>query len=77
MKDEFIYPCTIIEDRYNGVYSGGVWTAWNKYKENVPDEIDDSDVPCANFWYNYKEIVGLGKTPHKAYKDLEKKLGKQ
>lgn len=73
MEDE-IYPLIIIRDRYTGVYSGGKYTAWNVEFEEIPKEIEDSDVPCRNFWYEQEDnptyIVGRGDTVREALEDL-------
>ena len=76
-----IYPLTICFDRYNGVYSGGLYTAWNCDSENVPTEISDDDVTCANFWrdvrnrhYTFLPAFGKGSTVEEAVADLRKKL---
>ena len=69
-----IYPLVIIRDRYTGVYSGGYFTAWNMYLEDIPQEIEADDVSCYNFWYSYEGIVGLGKTPNEAIEDLQQKI---
>lgn len=70
-----LYPVTIIEDRYTGAYSGGKWTAFNRYADDIPEEVDDSDVPCFTFWWSTnKEPVGIGNTPDEALRDLEEKI---
>lgn len=69
-----IYPLVIIKDRYMGTYSGGEYTAWNMYHEEIPEDIDEDDVSCYAFWRSYSGVVGLGKTPDDAIKDLERKL---
>lgn len=69
-----IYPLTIIRDRYNGVYSGGVYTAWNKYWSDIPDSVAGDDISCCEFWSRTKTIVGLGLTPNLAEYDLMQKL---
>lgn len=74
---KFVYPVTIIQDRYSGTYSGGQWTAFNLYKEQVPDAVDDSDVPCREFWTlasNFHLAIGRGATPDEAFEDLKKRL---
>lgn len=75
MKNE-IYPCTIVNDRYNGIYSGGKWTAWNLDAENVPSEINGGDMACLNFWEVESEcyIIGRGNTIIEAYKNLYERL---
>lgn len=65
-----IYPCTIIRDRYGGVYSGGEWLAWPLPEDEVPEGPSDSDVACANFWGLSMEAVGRGINPSDAYQDL-------
>lgn len=63
-----MYPIIVIQDRYSGVYSGGKYTAWNTF--DIPEEIDESDPICAEFWYTYIGTVGKGDTPEEAIKDL-------
>lgn len=71
-----MYPCTIIKDRYTGAYSGGEWTCWPKYIEEIPDEIEAGDIPCMEFWKSYDTSkVGIGDSPNDAVKDLRIKLG--
>lgn len=76
-----IYPLTIIKDRYTGSYSGGKFTAWNLDFDEVPGDIESSDIPCSTFWgeneRDEKYVVGLGKTPNKSLKDLCFKLKKK
>ena len=76
-----IYPLTICFDRYNGVYSGGLYTAWNCDPENVPTEISDDDVTCADFWrdvrnhhYTFLPTFGVGSTVDEAIENLRKKI---
>lgn len=79
-----IYPCTIIKDRYNGTYSGGVFTAWNEDCYEIPDEVSGDDTECQDFWYSNKIkpfnvfgeplFVGKGRTPQEAYNDLLSKV---
>lgn len=71
---EDIYPLTIVRDRYNGTYSGGTFTAWRKYPDSIPSDIDDSDVPCMLFWNDFKGIVGKGYTIDEAVADLLRQL---
>ena len=76
--EDSIYPLIIIRDRYTGVYSGGKYTAWNVELEEIPTEIEDSDVPCRNFWYEQEDnptyIVGKGDTVKEALTSLYVKL---
>ena len=79
-----IYPLTICFDRYSGVYSGGAYTAWNCDSDDVPTEISNDDVTCANFWRRAKARhksnddfipeFGVGSTVEEAVADLRKKL---
>lgn len=72
-----IHPVTIVKDRYNGSYSGGMYLAFNLDHYDLPDEIDDGDVDCMNFWVLVKhtnDIVGIGATPNDAFNNLLKKL---
>ena len=74
--DNEIYPLTIIKDRYTGVYSGGKYTAWNMYHDEIPKEIDEDDVTCINFWA-YNDIpVGIGETIYSAIESLKENLKK-
>lgn len=70
-----LYPLTIIKDRYNGVYSGGKYTAWNLEPEKIPKRIFYDDVSCYGFWLRNKVPVGKGNTPLEAIKNLEELLG--
>lgn len=73
---DYIFPLTIVKDRYMGVYSGGLFTAWNMYSECVPEEIGDDDCTAFDFWNNDSKayIIGIGKTPDEAVHDLYLKL---
>lgn len=73
---DYQYPVTIVADRYAGTYSGGNYTAWPLYPHQLPDGHDDGDSECMNFWYEYKEPVGKGRTPQAAFEDLLVKVGK-
>ena len=74
------YPLTVVMDRYSGTYSGGYFTAWNKYPEEIPSCIDDSDGIAMDFWDNYhkkekalkdgSQMVGFGETADAAINDL-------
>lgn len=83
MKD--IYPLTIIQDRYTGTYSHGLYTAWNLDFYSIPQEIDGDNNTCGDFWdkfqsgelvlynvFNKKVFVGLGNTPDEAFQNLIK-----
>lgn len=76
-KQMDIYPLVIIKDRYTGVYSGGKYTAWNMDLEDIPQDIEEDDVSCHDFWFSYDGVVGLGKTPNEAAEDLHRKLERE
>ncbi|KXB08131.1 hypothetical protein AKJ56_01795 [candidate division MSBL1 archaeon SCGC-AAA382N08] len=68
-----IYPLTIIKSRYQGVYSGTKYIAFNDYPRNITDAMSD-DVTTATFFSNYpKEKMGKGNSPREAYRALEDK----
>lgn len=68
-----MYPVTIICDRYWGVYSKALWTAWNCRPNAIPEGVTDEDCECHAFWLNYSGLVGKGETPDEAYRDLRRK----
>ena len=75
-----IYPLTIVSDRYSGTYSGGVYTAWNHYVDEIPHEIEGDDGVCREFWWcgaSEKYRVGKGSTIAEAVADLARKMGKE
>lgn len=73
---EYMYPCTIIKDRYTGAYSGGEWTCWPIDRWNVPDEIEEDDITCGDFWREFDTSqIGIGASPQQAINDLRIKLG--
>lgn len=69
---DFIYPLCIVEDRYDGVYSGGKYTAWNRY--SAPDEVWWDDCGCADFFSSTDITYGVGNTPEEAVENLKIKL---
>lgn len=69
-----IYPLTIVEDRYGGTYSGGVYTAWNLYPNDIPCGPFAGDCACSDFWYECTVPVGKGNTPNAAADNLRNKL---
>ena len=68
------YPCTIIRDRYNGMYSKGAFIAFPLDNRVVPDYIHCDDVECASFWSSFDGLYGCGETSDKAYWDLVNKV---
>ncbi len=77
-KIEYIYPLTIIKDRYEGAYSGGEFTAWNHKHIYIPTGIDMSDNECACAWGKIKNddryLFGIGETPHRSVCNLIEKI---
>ena len=71
----FPYPLTIVLDRYTGVYSGGIFTAWNKNVNQIPSAIDEADISCSAFWADFDGECGIGETPEEAINDLIRQLG--
>jgi hypothetical protein len=71
--------CTIIADRYGGVYSRGRWTAWNMYPEQIPSDPSGDDITAADFWLradgeDNQPLVGRGAPPTEACEDLKRRL---
>ncbi len=73
-KQDSIYPLTIVQDRYTGSYSAGLFTAWNLEPQEVPEEIYGDDTTCMSFWQNNILLVGKGATPDDSVEDLIKKI---
>ena len=72
-KDKHVYPLTIINDRYGGLYSGAHYLAFNLEPWDVPRGISwGGDVDCAEFWgeESVQYIIGKGDTPEEALNDL-------
>jgi hypothetical protein len=74
---DYIYPLTIVSDRYGGVYSCGKWTAWNLYPQELPPAQDADDCTCSDFWLDTDLVIGRGATPREAVKDLERRLAEE
>lgn len=68
------WPTTIVRDRYGGVYSGGLWTAWALLPQDVPNDVLDEDVPCRRWWVRHRASaqlpVGVGATADEALEQL-------
>ena len=75
MRFDDIYPLTILRDRYSGSYSGGEYTAWNLYPEDIPDGPFSGDGDCFDFWLENTIPVGVGETPNDAIRSLVLALG--
>ena len=69
-----LYPLVVIHDRYNGVYSGAQWTAWEDYPDAIPEAVFGDDDSCFDFWLGAnKDAIGFGDTPEQAIQDLKQK----
>lgn len=68
-----IYPLTVVNDRYNGTYSGGKYTAWNLYPWGIPEAVFSDDNTCWSYFRTTHDIYGRGATPNEAIIDLEKR----
>ena len=71
-----VYPVTIIDDRYGGCYSKGAFLAFNLESWEVPEKVWGGDIESADFWDDDSEeyVIGKGKTPDEAYRDLCEKM---
>lgn len=68
-----VYPCTIVNDRYSGAYSGALWLAFACDPDAIPKAIGASDPEESNFWETHdqlKEPIGKGATPDEALAHL-------
>lgn len=75
MDDIKIWPLTIMLTRYNGVYEGGKWAAFNLSPAHIPAEAHGNDVTCATWWdYLGSKIAGVGNTPEEAVENLKPKI---
>lgn len=71
---EFVYPLTIIKDRYSGAYSGGVYVAYPCEFYDVDEAVAGNDVECMAFWGEFCGVVGLGNSYSEAFSDLVVKM---
>ncbi len=67
---DILYPVTIVEDRYNGTYSGWQWIAFNMEAIDIPQDVSGSDLAHAEFWSKNNVVVGKGNTPTEALEEL-------
>ena len=68
------YPLTVINDRYNGTYSGGKYLAFPREFNEIEDEVCGSDPECMTYWAEFDDFVGKGATINEAVHDLHDKL---
>ena len=74
-KEPFdIYPLTVVNDRYNGTYSGGKYTARKLYPWGIPEAVFGDDNSCWSYFRSTHDIYGRGDTPDEAVTDLRKRL---
>lgn len=71
---EFVYPLTIIKDRYSGSYSGGVYVAYPCEFYEVDEDVAGGDVECMEFWGEFCGVVGRGNSYSEAFSDLVVKM---
>lgn len=72
MRD--FYPVTIVRDPNAGVYSGGMFVAFNREAGDLPAEAFINGDEGAAWWAENTEPVGVGNTPESALAHLETKL---
>ena len=63
-----IWPIVVVEDRYNGTYSGATWTAFNSW--DVPAGALGDDLSCNEFFREPNQPIGKGDTPTEAAENL-------
>lgn len=76
-----IDPVVIIHDKYLGQFSGGLFHAWGCNPRDIPWDEYESPRTHIALWDkikagNYPILVGVGKTPNLAVKDLIDKKSK-
>jgi hypothetical protein len=69
-----LWPILIVQDRYQGVYTGGRWVAipWAD-RCDLESTVWSDDVSCADWAYRNvvrRKRVGVGDTPEAALADL-------
>ena len=79
------WPIAIVEDRYNGAYSGGAWIAISQADERVTatkntrievvlfDGPHGEDPVAKEFWADPPDWVAVGATPAEALANLKHK----
>jgi hypothetical protein len=72
-----IYPATIVQARYGGLYEGAPWLCFPVHVQRFagPEwrHWDGDAIECGQFWRHAQGerwLIGLGKTPSDAYDDL-------
>lgn len=67
--DLTVYPLTIVQTRYSGIYEGGKWAAFPADPNDLPEGAFDGDVDCSIWWLEHGADVGIGNTPDAALID--------
>ena len=57
---EFVYPLTIVKDRYGGCYSSGRYVAYPCEFYEVDEAVGGEDGECMAFWDEFQGVVGRG-----------------
>ncbi len=68
-----LYPVTIVQTRYGGIYEGGAWAAFLSRPEEIPPDAFGGDSVCVSWWSDFVYAVGVGATPDSALADLKAK----
>lgn len=76
------YPLTIIDDRYDGLYSGGPYLAFPLHFNEVPAAVRGPDLDCAGFWREqdtgkHPIPCGRGGSPEAAFQELKDVMAKK
>jgi hypothetical protein len=79
------YPIAIIQDRYSGVYSEGIWLAvaqadlLHEGRSRADFVLSDGphgdDADAAEFWATPPDWIAVGNTPQEALDRLLQKVG--
>jgi|APHM01.1.fsa_nt_gi hypothetical protein len=73
MKREDLYPITVAESRYNGIYSGGDWICVTGTRNISETNATAGDTACMAFWEGAPHVADdtiatSGPTPNNAVK---------
>lgn len=71
---DFVYPLTIVADRYTGCYSGGRYVAYPCEFYEVDEAVAGEDGECMAFWEEFCGVVGRGNSYSEAFSDLVMKM---
>lgn len=76
--DELPYPFVLFAARYQGVYEGGRYVAFNERRDDVKlDGAAGNDITCSEFFRHYPRPYGRGDTPSEAAQDLLDRMRKE